>query len=106
MSKPDDPVYRHARREAAIILASWAVATIYCCGFCYVFGYIRPGAPRSEAEIDPILGMPSWFFWGVAVPWVVAMLFTIGFAAFGVADDDLGEERIESIDDELAGRGD
>ena len=31
--------------------------------------------------------MPRWVFWGVAVPWIGADLFTFGFCMFYMADE-------------------
>ncbi len=67
MSNQDDLVVVHSRREALIIGAVWLASTVYCCTYCYLFGYIRDGRPLGAADVQPILGMPSWFFWGVFV---------------------------------------
>ena len=36
--------------------------------------------------------MPDWVFWGIAVPWLVCVLFTTWFCFFYMADDDLGRD--------------
>ena len=64
-----DPVLKNARREAIIIGLVWLAATAYCCVYCYLFGYIRAGQPLGPQDVRPILGMPSWVFWGIMVPW-------------------------------------
>ena len=98
---PVDPVLKHSRREALIIAAMWLAATTYCCAYCYIFGYIRPHRPLGAADLHPILGMPSWFFWGVMAPWGACAVFTFWFAGFYMTDDDL-----EASAEPPAGAGD
>lgn len=105
MPVPEDPVLRNARREAIIILAVWTASMVYCCLYCYLFGYIRDGQLRGLDDLHPILGMPSWFFWGVFVPWLVCGLFTIGFAAFYMTDEDLGSDHTSELEEEIREEG-
>ena len=81
-----DPTFLHTRREAVLILIAWAVCLIWTVGYCALFGYDVP-----IDQLRYLLGMPSWVFWGVLVPWVAATLFSIWFALAVIADDDLGE---------------
>lgn len=104
-----DPVYKHARIEAIAIFAVWLAATAYCCIYCYLYGYDRPGFAPGIEDIQPILGIPSWFFWGVLAPWAVCSIFTVVFAGFLMTDDDLGadhEPELEGDIRERAGRYD
>jgi hypothetical protein len=39
--------------------------------------------------------MPSWVFWGVLVPWLVADLFALWFCFFFMADDPLRDAEEE-----------
>ena len=57
--------------------------------YCYLFGY---GDAIDPAALDTVLGVPSWIFWGVAAPWIVANLFTFWFCTRYMGDNDLGEE--------------
>lgn len=101
---PDvDPVLKNARREAWIIFAAWLTCTVYCCAYCYAFGYDREGHPLGAADVHPILGMPSWVVWGVMAPWLASGLFTFWFAGFVMVDDDLGEDHEKSLDAEIRG---
>ena len=59
---------------------------------CYLAGYHEPG----EAGPATVLGMPSWVFWGVLVPWLGADLFGFWFCFFFMADDPLGESEDEA----------
>ena len=38
-----------------------------------------------------VLGFPSWVFWGIALPWLAANLFTFWFCLFRMKDDPLEE---------------
>lgn len=96
-----DPVYRHARREGLVILAAWLVTTAYCCGYCYLHGYERPGFAPTAEDIRPILGIPSWFFWGVLAPWAACGVFILLFAGLGMADDDLGADHAEELERDI-----
>jgi hypothetical protein len=99
VSRPtEDPVLKNARREAIIIGVAWFAAMTYCCTYCYFFGYIRPGFQPGPADVQPVLGMPSWVFWGIMVPWAVCSLFTIWFAGFVMTDDDLGKDHTAELE--------
>ena len=48
-------------------------------------------------DVDPTnlkttMGMPSWIFWGVGLPWLMANVVTIWFALKFMVDDPLGGE--------------
>ena len=85
-----DPVLKNSRREAIIIGLAWLAATVYCCGYCYLFGYIRAGRPLGVEDVRPILGMPSWVFWGIMVPWARLRGVHVLVRRVLMADDDLG----------------
>lgn len=96
-----DPVFRHARFEAIFIAALWALCTAYCCGYSYLYGYIRPGRELGRADIQPILGMPSWVFWGIFIPWIVCGAINIAFCVFLVKEDDLGADHAGDLDAQI-----
>lgn len=91
-----DPVFIHSRREALIILGIWIVALLWAVPFCYWKGY----GGNSLIPADTIFGVPSWAFWGIAVPWLTANVFTVWFCLYYMHDDPLdlvhedGENRI------------
>lgn len=101
MSDREDPVLHNARREGLIIFSAWLAATIYCCAYYYLFGSIRPGRPLGKADVHPILGMPSWFLWGVMLPWAICGAFTIWFVGFVMVEDDLGIDHAEELEEEI-----
>jgi Protein of unknown function (DUF997) len=99
MSSPKpDLTLVHARREAIVIITGWLICTIYCCTYCYLFGYSRPGVERTMENLDFVLGIPSWFFWGVLAPWGVCFVLSIVFAGFFMADDDLGPDHAADLE--------
>ncbi len=101
MTHQIDPVLRNARREGWIIAAVWLLAAVYCCVYSYVFGYERPGQALGKEDLNPILGIPNWFVFGVMLPWVVCGVFTLIFAGFFIADDDLGTDHASELDDDI-----
>jgi hypothetical protein len=101
MPPQEDPVLRNTRREAIIIGLVWFAATLYCCFYSYFFGYIREGHPLGPADLKPILGMPSWFFWGILIPWGLCGVFTFWLAGFFMADDDLGADHTAELEEEI-----
>jgi hypothetical protein len=86
-----DTVFLHARREACVILAAWA-----CCLFWTVGYYRLAGFDLGAEDVNLTFGMPSWVFYGVLLPWIVATVFSVGFSLFVMRDDDLGEELLET----------
>ena len=82
-----DPTFLHSRREAGVILCLWAGCLVWTIGYSSAFGY---GAEAAAAPL--VLGLPSWVFWGIALPWGLAAVVSIVLAVFFIADDDLGED--------------
>jgi len=83
-----DPTFLHARREAIIVFLVWVVALLWSVPYCYSHGYVSGVTPDS---LEMVWGIPSWIVWGVAVPWLVADVFTTWFCFCYMKDDDLGE---------------
>lgn len=86
-----DPVFRSARREAAVVLAVWAVALVYTVSVCYWLGY-----GRTAESLRFMWGFPDWVFWGIVVPWWVCLAITAWFAFGFMTDDDLGADVSEA----------
>ncbi len=101
MSQRVDATLRNARREAWILLATWAIATAYCCIASYLMGYSRADRPLTAADVHPTLEIPQWFLWSVIAPWVACGIFTLVFAGFFMKEDDLGSDRVNELDIEL-----
>jgi hypothetical protein len=101
VSQSSDPVLKNSRREGIIIGLAWFAATAYCCAYSYWAGYNRPGQVLGPDDIRPILGIPSWVFWGIMAPWLVCALFTFWFAGFYMSDDDLGEDHSSELESDI-----
>ena len=86
---PWDPVFLDSRREALIILLLWVAALLWAVPYCYLNGF--PDT-FDEKEFSTVWGIPSWLFWGIAVPWFFADVFTLWFCFFYMKDGDLGED--------------
>ena len=84
-----DPVLLHSRRETLVILVAFVLCLVWSVTWCYLAGYNQP----ADGQIAKVMGIPSWVFWGVLVPWLAADVFTLWFCFFFVADDPLGEEK-------------
>ena len=82
-----DPVFAHSRREAIIIFTVWCAGLLWAVPYCYLNGY---GVENPEVIVT-ICGVPSWIFWGILAPWLVADVFTIWFCFFYMQDENLGE---------------
>jgi hypothetical protein len=101
-------LFRHARREAMVVLVVWALALAWSVGYCYLYGYehsadswvVQAGlAPPPDARtFRPVAGFPDWVVYGILLPWLACTAFTIYFALFGMTDDDLGAEAEEGAD--------
>ena len=89
-----DPVFAHARREGLVMLAIWAGGFVWTVGYCAWAGY-----GEATAELPLILGLPHWIFWGVFAPWVATGLAAVGFALWGMADDDLEPPPAQASED-------
>jgi hypothetical protein len=87
-SSSDNP-FRQAFRETLTILAAWAVFCIWVVGYS---GWQQSAAPGSslpaEFPVRTVCGLPAWVFWGVALPWVLANVFTIWFCLARLTDDE------------------
>lgn len=88
-----DPVYLHARKEAVLILGVWFLAFIWTVPYCYFNGY---DSQVNIEEIQFILGMPTWVFWGIAMPWMCCNLATIWFCFWYFSEDDLEPSATDS----------
>jgi hypothetical protein len=90
----EDRVVRSGRKEALVVLCVWLAAMLYTIGYCYLNGY-----HRSIESLTFVLGFPDWVFWGIVVPWVACVAFSIYFGATFITDDDLGQDLPEQEDE-------
>lgn len=87
----DYATYQHARREAILIFCAWAVALLWAVPYCYFTGFAASPDAIDPETMPLVLGIPSWVFWGIGMPWLAADVFTIWLCFFCMEDDDLGE---------------
>ena len=109
MSSPEyDPVYLHARKEAAVVIGLFTLALAWSIGSYYFLGYIKPvmtveqqdrvdakltlaSDPRFNSQpVSTTFGMPTWVFTGILLPWLVIDVVAYWFCFHYMADDDLG----------------
>ena len=79
-----DPVFASSLRELRWIVLIWLVNFCWVVGYCRAYGYPSEGQPLAT-----VLGMPSWVFWGIFVPWIVAAVVTSWFALTQIEDHPL-----------------
>jgi hypothetical protein len=100
------PTFRHARREGLFILALWAACLAWSIPYCYVNGYLHWPESFDPHAIPTVLGIPSWVFWGIAVPWLLADVVTTWFCFAYMRDDDLGAAHEDAdVAEDLAAQG-
>lgn len=97
----DDPVYRSSLKDARFGMTFWTIATVLVCSLSYYLGYQRPGQKLTAADVQPIFGMPRWFFISVLVPWVVCSVICVVYAGFIMTDEDLGVDHTEELEQEI-----
>lgn len=97
-----DPFFLNARREAIVIFCLWVTALIWAVPFCYLNGY----GDIDPATFSTTWGIPTWLFWGILVPWIVADIFTTWFCFCYMKDDAMGDvpETPDANSGEGAGR--
>ncbi|MEO1998115.1 MAG: DUF997 family protein [Planctomycetaceae bacterium] len=81
------PVFLNSRREAYWIFCVWAIGLVWAVPFCYFNGYDET---VDVATFSTTMGIPTWLFWGILVPWIAADIFTVWFCFCFMKDDDLG----------------
>jgi len=77
-----------------VVMVLWTVAGVYTVGYCFLFGQEAPGG-----EIHFVWGFPAWVFWGILVPWVVCLGFSVWFARRFMRDDHLGDESAHELEE-------
>lgn len=98
---PEDPVYVNSLKDARFGMTFWALATTAVCGLSYFLGYQRAGHKLTSTDIQPVLGIPQWFFISVLVPWVLCSIVCVVYAGFIMTDEDLGSDHTEELEQEI-----
>ncbi len=63
------------------MVASWVACLLWSLGYSHFFGY-------GVADITLVLGMPSWVFYGILLPWVAATAFSVWFSLCYMQDEE------------------
>ena len=85
-----DPLYVNAKREAWWILAAFLVCLVWTVGYSALFGY-----EIDASELTLVMGMPSWVFWGIFVPWMGATVFSVWFGLVYMKDDSVKSKAVQ-----------
>ena len=80
-------VFLNSRREAIVIFGAWFVAMCWSVPYCYINGYGHQVDPET---LSTTMGIPSWLFGGILLPWIAADVFTTWICFFFMKDDELG----------------
>ncbi len=89
-------MFLNSRREAVVIFGLWFLCFIWAVPVSYMMGYGQEVVPGN---VPTIFGMPTWIFWGIVCPWLVADVVTTWLCFRYIRNDDLGvspEELAES----------
>ena len=83
-----DPVFVHSRREALVV-----VGIFFVFATCTLTTAFTLGSRVSDGEpgVPTFLGMPTWVFWSIVAPWVVANIITGWFCFYYMSDDELDD---------------
>ncbi len=84
-----------------MILLAFVVCLVWSISWCYSFGY----SAAESGSVTSVMGIPSWVFWGVMVPWLAADVFAFWFCFYFMVDDPLGETGDESAGADDGGAG-
>lgn len=76
--------FRQSKRELFVMLGTWIVFVIWITSTGALLAFRNPGA-----EVPTVLGMPSWVFYTVGLPWLVADVWIIWFALKFMKDTSL-----------------
>ena len=95
-----DPVYVHARQETIIIVSLCGLFLTITLVVCSTWGY--DASAIEPAEVGLTMGMPTWAFWGLLVPWVAVNVLTILFCFVWMKDDDLTDPAEEALVQKMA----
>ena len=85
MNKDSD--LKQTLKEVKYLLLAWLFFASWVLIYC---GFEAYGQDHEDVKIT--FGMPSWVFWGIAVPWICSIIYTIYFSLFVMKDNHLEEK--------------
>ena len=77
---------KQCRKEAILVFAMWLLGLIVTCSIAGAMGY--PDETHRPDTPTLVMGIPSWVFWAVIVPWIVQIGITWFFALKVIKDDE------------------
>ena len=93
-----DRVFLQSRRELIGILIIWFLLAVWVVGGAWYSAYTTP-----SDELSLVWGIPSWVFWSVGVPWMVANLLIIWFCTRFMKDQSLEAEEDSGGENAVSG---
>ena len=85
MNKDSD--LKQTLKEVKYLLLAWLFFASWVLIYC---GFEAYGQDHEDVKIT--FGMPSWVFWGIAVPWICSISYTIYFSLFVMKDNEHEEK--------------
>ncbi|MCC9598941.1 YhdT family protein [Stieleria sp. JC731] len=89
----DSTLLRNSLREAKWILLIWCGCFLWVIGYCCLNGYQTTAQP-----LQLTFGFPSWVFWGVLMPWLLATTISVWFALLKIQNDSLEIDSADAVD--------
>ena len=86
-------MYLNARREGLVAFLGWVIAGLVTVPTCLTLGF-----GLDSEQVNTILGIPTWVFFGIVVPWICMIGYAVWFSLFFVKDEDLGSDPEDDID--------
>lgn len=85
MNKDSD--LKQTLKEVKYLLLAWLFFASWVLIYC---GFEAYGQDHEDVKIT--FGMPSWVFWGIALPWICSIIYTIYFSLFVMKDNEHEEK--------------
>ena len=82
-----DKDLKQTKKEVKILVLAWFFFASWVLIYCGFKAY-----SQDQEYVKIVFGMPSWVFWGIAVPWICSIVFTIYFSLFVMKDNDHEEK--------------
>ncbi len=79
--------FKQTKRELGIFLTGW----LFFAAWVIIYSYFNAYKDQNK-EPSITFGMPSWVFWGIAVPWICATAFTVYLSLFVIKDQEFRNE--------------
>ena len=85
MNKDSD--LKQTLKEVKYLLLAWLFFASWVLIYCGFEAYVQ-----DHEDVKITFGMPSWVFWGIALPWICSIIYTIYFSLFVMKDNEHEEK--------------